>query len=100
MSAVTDHRVRVVRLDTPLDAVSFDELVRSDDVVLLEVSPVNGDGSAAYEALSRAHIYHIASAKDDLPRHWFAAAPLLQRCPDLLAVSAYGAGFRHDGACD
>lgn len=93
MSAITAHRVRVVRLDTPLDAVSFDELVRSDDAVLLEVSPVTGDGSAAWEALSRAHIYHIASAKDDLPRHWFAAAPLLERCPDLLAVSAYGAGY-------
>jgi len=46
MSAITAHRDRVVRLDTPLDALSFDELVRADDAFLLVVSPVNGDGSA------------------------------------------------------
>lgn len=90
---MTARTVRVVRLDTPLDAPSFDSLVRSDDSVALEVAPLTADGSAAWNALEPAHIYHIASAKDDLPRHWYAEAALLQRCPDLLAVSAYGAGF-------
>ena len=84
---------RIVRLDTPLDAVSFDRLVRSDDAVSLEVAPLTTDGNAALNALATAHIYHIASAKDDLPRHLYAQASLLQRCPDLLVVSAYGAGF-------
>jgi D-3-phosphoglycerate dehydrogenase len=90
---MTARTVRVVRLDTPLDAPSFDTLVRSDDSVTLEVAPLTADGNAAWNALQPAHIYHIASAKDDLPRHWYAEAALLQRCPDLLAVSAYGAGF-------
>lgn len=90
MSNVT---VRVVRLDTPLDAVSFDTLVRSDDAVSLQVAPLSADGNEAWNALSKAHIYHIASAKDDIPRHFYAEADLLRRCPDLLAVSAYGAGF-------
>jgi D-3-phosphoglycerate dehydrogenase len=85
--------VRVARLDTPLDAPSFDNLVRSDDALALQVAPLTADGSAAWQALERAHIYHIASAKDDIPRHLYAEAPLLHRCPDLLAVSAYGAGF-------
>ena len=85
--------VRIVRLDTPLDAVSFDSLVRSGDGVALRVAPLAADGAAAWDALEQAHVYHIASAKDDIPRHFHAAAPLLQRCPDLLAVSAYGAGF-------
>ena len=85
--------VRVVRLDTPLDAVSFDTLVRSDDAVSLQVAPLSADGSAAWSALGKAHVYHIASAKDDIPRHFYAEADLLRRCPDLLAVSAYGAGF-------
>jgi D-3-phosphoglycerate dehydrogenase len=85
--------VRIVRLDTPLDAVSFDSLVRSDGAVSLLVAPLTADSGAAWRALEQAHIYHIASAKDDLPRHLYAEAALLQRCPDLLAVSAYGAGF-------
>ena len=85
--------VRVVRLDTPLDAPSFDNLVRSDAAVLLEVAPLTAAASQAWQALEKAHVYHIASAKDDLPRLLYAEAPLLQRCPDLLAVSAYGAGF-------
>lgn len=84
---------RVVRLDLPLDAVSFDTLVRSDKSVALEVAPVASDGGAVWGALARAHVYHISSARDDLPRQWFAAEPLLQRCPGLLAVSTYGAGY-------
>lgn len=28
-----------------------------------------------------------------MPRHWFVTTPLLDRCPNLLAVSSYGAGF-------
>lgn len=86
-------RIRVVRLDTPLDAVSFDSLLRTDDSVALEVAPLTADGSEAWKALASAHLYHIASAKDDIPRHFHAEAPLLERCPTLLAVSAYGAGF-------
>ena len=73
--------------------MSFDSLLRPDDSVSLEVAPLTADGSAAWNALTQAHVYHIASAKDDLPRHFYAEAALLQRCPDLLAVSAYGAGF-------
>lgn len=86
-------RFHVVRLDLPLDAVSFDTLVRSDSSVALEVAPVTGDGYAAWRALAKANVYHISSARDDLPRPWFADTPLLARCPDLLAVSTYGAGY-------
>lgn len=85
--------VRVVRLDTPLDAPSFDNLVRTDDCVALEVAPLTADGGAAWQALATAHIYHIASARDDIPLDFYAGVQLLRRCPDLLAVSAYGAGF-------
>ena len=87
------RRLRVVRLDLPLDAVSFDTLVRSDPSVDLEVAPVTGDGNPAWQALSRAHVYHISSARDDLPLQWFAADALLTRCPELLTVSTYGAGY-------
>ncbi len=85
--------VRVVRLDLPLDAASFDPLVRSHGGLTLQVVPVTGPESSVWDALSGAHVYHISSAKDDLPRPWFAATPLLARCPELLVVSTYGAGY-------
>lgn len=85
--------VNVVRLDLPLDAVTFDALVRTDKALRLEVAPVSGSGDAAWSALSSAHVYHISSARDDLPAPWCASASLLARCPDLLAVSTYGAGY-------
>ena len=86
-------RFRVVRLDLPLDATTFDALINADPAVALEVRPARGDDAATREALSRAHAYHVSSARDDLPPLWFVAAPLLAACPNLHAVSSYGAGF-------
>ncbi len=43
--------------------------------------------------LAEAHVYLISSAKDELPRQWFATADLLARCPKLLCVSSSGAGY-------
>jgi len=54
---------------------------------------VTGDPAAAWDMLSRAHIYHISAAKDELPQEWFARADLIARCPKLLCVSAGGAGY-------
>ena len=85
--------IQVARLDLPLDAATFDGLMAAQPSLALTVAPVTGDGRAAWTALEQANIYHISSARDDLPSAWSAAAPLLARCPDLLAVSAYGAGY-------
>ena len=84
---------RVVRLDLPLDAATFDSLLGGDPAITLDVRKVQGDDDATWQALATANAYHVSSAKDDMPRHWFAAGPLLARCPDLLAVSSYGAGY-------
>ena len=46
-----------------------------------------------WEALGRAHLYQIKSTRSELPRPFWAHADLLQRCPDLLAVSTTGSGF-------
>lgn len=86
-------RFNVVRLDLPLDGASFDAIIAAEPKIDLLVRPACGDDSAAWQALSRAHVYHVSSARDDMPEAWFVAAPLLDRCPDLLAVSSYGAGY-------
>jgi D-3-phosphoglycerate dehydrogenase / 2-oxoglutarate reductase len=84
---------RVVRLDTPLDGATFDSLIRSAADVELQVCPPRGEPAPTWNALGQAHVYHIASARDDLLPHWLAHSALLERTPDLLAVSTYGAGY-------
>ena len=57
------------------------------------VFPVSGNPAAAWDMLAGAHVYHISAAKDELPQEWFARADLIARCPNLLCVSAGGAGY-------
>ena len=90
MSAV---RFSVVRLDLPLDAATFDGVIGAEPGIALEVRKVQGDDAAAWQALAAAHVYHVSSARDDMPGRWFVTPALLERCPDLLAVSTYGAGY-------
>ncbi len=58
----------------------------------LRTLPVRGDDVMALASLAEAHAYQISSSRDELPSRWFATAELLARCPDLLVVSATGAG--------
>ena len=83
---------RVVRSDLWIDR-AFDERLARETDISLQVFPVTGDPAAAWDMLSRAHIYHISAAKDELPQEWFARADLIARCPKLLCVSAGGAGY-------
>jgi len=83
----------VFRFDLPLDAATFDTRLAGEPAIELHVSEARGDDAAGWQALAAAHVYHVSSAKDELPRHWFATQALLDRCPSLLAVSTYGAGY-------
>lgn len=87
---------QVVRLDLPLDSATFDSMLGAAPGVTLTVGEPHGataGEAATWRALATAHAYHVSSARDDLPQPWFVAAPLLQRCPELLVVSSYGAGY-------
>lgn len=90
---MTPRTVRVLRLDTPMDADTFDARIAAADGLQLQVFPVDVDLQATWEAFGQAHVYHIASARDELPLRWFAGGELLERSPNLLAVSTYGAGY-------
>lgn len=85
--------LRVLRLDLPLDAPAFDPPLNADPAIALSVLARAGDAEAARRALAAAHVYHVSSAKDELPREWFVDRALIERAPHLLAVSTYGAGF-------
>ena len=89
---MTSRLKRVVRSDLWVDGIFEERLSRESDIELRKFS-VKGSPEAARDALSQAHVYHISAAKDELPREWFASAELLSICPDLLCVSAGGAGY-------
>lgn len=83
---------RVVRFDIWLHPVFGERLAQEADIELATL-PLDGPEEAAWAALARATVYQISSAKDELPRRWWADEALLARCPGLVCVSAYGAGY-------
>ena len=89
---MSTKRKRVVRFDLPLNP-AFDERLALESDIGLTVCAHAGPEAAAWTALEHAHVYHVSAAKDELPRRWFVNAALLQRCPALLCVSSFGAGY-------
>ncbi|MGE4241239.1 hydroxyacid dehydrogenase [Ramlibacter sp.] len=83
---------RVVRSDLWISP-AFDERLARESDISLAVFPIEGNDPLGRDLLAAAHVYHISAAKDELPQQWFARAELLSRCPDLLCVSAGGAGY-------
>lgn len=83
---------RVVRADLWIDPV-FDERLGRERDIELTVFPAHDHDAAAFDAIGRAHVYHVSAAKDELPPTLHVRADLLARCPDLLCVSAGGAGY-------
>jgi D-3-phosphoglycerate dehydrogenase / 2-oxoglutarate reductase len=82
----------VVRFDFPYDRAMAERLAREANIELRTCAR-EGAEARAWSDLGDAHIYMISSAKDELPRQWFATAELLKRCPRLLCVSTSGAGY-------
>ncbi|KAF1019754.1 MAG: Hydroxypyruvate reductase [Paracidovorax wautersii] len=88
---LTHPTQRVVRFDFWLDP-AFDRIVSAAPGVTLQTCAMEGADDQAWAALAQAQVLQISAAKDDLPRRWFITAELLQRCPQLLAVSSSGSG--------
>jgi D-3-phosphoglycerate dehydrogenase / 2-oxoglutarate reductase len=86
------NRKSVVRPDTWLHAVFDERLAKEPDIesVIWKREAPEADGWAA---LARGHVYQCSSAKDELPKRWFVTTELLERAPNLVAVSASGAGY-------
>ncbi|KAI9000355.1 4-phosphoerythronate dehydrogenase [Hyaloraphidium curvatum] len=83
---------RVVRFGLPgLDRAFADIL--SSAGVHLDTIPLDTPEDVAFETLSKADVYQISSAKDELGARFAAGPGLLVRCPSLQMVSTNGAGF-------
>lgn len=88
----TSLKARVCRLDLWINPV-FDEILSTQTQLALQVLSHDPANPSTADALAQAHAYHVCAAKDDLPRRWFVDEQLIQACPDLLCVSAGGAGY-------
>ena len=97
---MAERRKIVVRFNFHYDPAMAERLVREPGIEL-RTCDLAGPEERARADLAEAHAYQISSAKDELPRQWFASAELLERCPRLLCVSAVGAGYDtvHVAAC-
>jgi D-3-phosphoglycerate dehydrogenase len=85
-------RWRVVRFALAADP-RLDERLRSEPDIELTVAPFPKTPEDVAAALKDADLYHVASARNEMSTHTFVTAELLQRFPQLLAVSTYGAGY-------
>lgn len=64
---------------------------RESDIEVLLID--SADTEAGWAGMQKAHLYQIGASRDEVAAHWQAAAPLLERAPNLLCVSTGGAGF-------
>jgi len=81
----------VVRFDHFINPAFQQRLAKENDIEYLELR--QDDDAAGYGAFEKAHVYQISAAKDELDKKWWATEPLLERAPNLLAVSSGGAGY-------
>ena len=88
---MTTRRYNVVRLESWIDP-AFEHILNSEPSIALQTCATEGADDVLYRALAQAHVLQTNSARDELPSHLIADAALLQRCPNLLAVSANGSG--------
>lgn len=83
---------RVVRLDI-WTAPCFDEILARDPGVTLDVLERGADRARQLALLSRADIYHVSAARDEVPAALQVTADLIRDCPNLKCVSTSGAGY-------
>ena len=83
---------RVCRFNVWINPV-FDERLRAEPDIDLQVGDLQGPEAALQALLQQAHVFHVSPARDELPRRWHVTDALLAECPNLLAVSSGGAGF-------
>lgn len=83
---------RVVRLDVWTDPC-FDEILAGNAHITLDVLERNGDQARNSDLLSRADIYHISAARDEVPAELQVTAKLIRQFPNLKCISTSGAGY-------
>jgi D-3-phosphoglycerate dehydrogenase len=69
-----------------------DALEKQQDIILHRLA-FDGPKADNWGAMSASQVYCITSARHEVPDEYKCNAALIDRCPDLLAVSTTGAGY-------
>lgn len=69
-----------------------DTLDNLNDITLHRLT-YDGPKADNWGAMSASHAFCISSTRQEVPDEYKAHAPLIEKCPDLLAVSTSGAGY-------
>ncbi len=86
------NAMRVLYFTRPMER-SFLDLLENDGGFAIERRHLTDPEETIFEALNETHVYSISSAKDELPRQFWGEASLFERCPNILMLSTYGAGY-------
>jgi D-3-phosphoglycerate dehydrogenase len=86
------NAMNVLYFDYVMDPIFLD-LLEADGGFAIDRRTLKASESENIEALSRTHVYQISSAKDELPKGFWGGAELFARCPNILLLSTYGAGY-------
>ncbi|BAP42486.1 D-3-phosphoglycerate dehydrogenase [Pseudomonas sp. StFLB209] len=85
-------KAQVCRLDLWINPI-FDETLARNANLDLQIVSRDPESSDTANVLAHSHAYHVCAAKDDLPKRWWVDETLITSCPNLLCVSAGGAGY-------
>ena len=96
---MTDNVRRLVYFQKWADPIAVDVLNGADGIELVRLGQDDDEGDVL-DALSKAHGLQMLP-KTEMQKRWWPGRELLTKCPNLLAVSSWGAGYDHcdDAAC-
>lgn len=92
MNDASLNAMRLLYFTRPMEQ-SFLDVIEKDGGFTVERRVLTDSDDEIFKALAETHVYSISSAKDELPRQYWGEASLFERCPNILMLSTYGAGY-------
>ncbi len=86
------NAMRLLYFDRVMEQ-TFLDVLDQDGGFAIEKRELGDDLEANLAALAETHVYSISSAKDELPKPLWGEKQLFERCPNILMLSTYGAGY-------
>ncbi len=86
------NAMNILYFDYVMDPI-FLEILEGDGGFAIDRRSLAAPEPENMEALTQTHVYQISSAKDELPKPFWGTASLFERCPNILLLSTYGAGY-------
>ena len=86
------NAMRVLYFTRPMEN-SFLDVLEADGGFAVEQRQLTDPEDTIFDALGQTHVYSISSAKDELPKQFWGVDSLFERCPNILMLSTYGAGY-------